>query len=95
MSQPTPSAIAVIDFKDGVPVSDETAVLRTMVSGSDPILYDHTGKKTPFSVWLATRRKRLKKKFKHDRFARNRDTSGQLHKTVEKLPPNQYYIWVQ
>lgn len=86
--------IAIIDFADGAKVSDETTVLQTLVSGSNPVLYNHT-KKTQFSVWLAIRRSRMKKNFKYDNFVRHMDDNGTIHITEELLPTGQYYIWVE
>jgi hypothetical protein len=84
----------MVDFQDGARPNAETEALTKLVVGADPILYDHTGKKTAFATWIATRRGRLKKQFAYDRFVRVRADDGTLQVTTEKLPDGQYYIWV-
>jgi len=83
--------LAVVDFHDGTQPSSETDALAKLVPGSDPVLYDHTGKKTNFPTWIAIRRQRLKKAFLYDNFVREGDP---VVVTDRRLPENQYYIWV-
>ncbi len=86
--------LAIVDFKDGARPNAETEALSKLVIGSEPILYDHTGKKTAFATWIATRRGRLKKQFAYDRFKRQRAEDGTLQIMDELLPDGQYHIWV-
>lgn len=87
--------VAYIDFKDGLRPSQETESLNTLIPGSKPILYDHSGKQTNFSTWIATRRSRLNKNFRYDRFVRTFLENGEVVITDQELPDNQYYIWVE
>ncbi len=98
-NDPSPTSsvtqVAFVDFKDGMRPSQETESLGTLIPGAAPILYDHAGKRTNFSTWIATRRNRMGKNFKYDRFVRVTEPNGDVHVTAQELPENQYYIWVE
>jgi len=87
--------LVLMDFGDGPKSSPETGVLASLFPGSQPVLYDHGTKKSPFSAWLATRRNRMGKNFKYDNVERIKGPGGDLQKTMGTLPPGQYYIWVE
>jgi hypothetical protein len=52
-----------VDFSNRK-VDSRTSVLEKLVPGHS-YMHDHTELKTPFSVWIATRRSRMKKNFKY------------------------------
>lgn len=70
----------MIDFTRQPTRSEITMQLNSLVAG-EHIMYLHT-LKTPFSVWLSSKRKRLGKNFRASRVAPN----GQ------KLPANMFCI---
>lgn len=99
---PSPRTLTVrkVDFRDGSRPTTETDELCRLNPGGPPILYRHC-KNTSFAVWLATRRSRLKRAFRYDQFVREEDETGRLivhdgqeGRPLQKLPEDQYWIWV-
>lgn len=86
--------LTIANFKDGARPNAETEALTRLVPGGEPVLYDHSGKKTKLSTWMAIRRQRLGLRLMYDNFVRVRNPDGRLEATPELLPPGQYYVWL-
>lgn len=79
MSEPEP---VKVDFSNRK-VNSRTSVLKNLKSG-ESYIHDHTDMKTPFAIWLATRRSRMARDFRYS----TKDEDG------SELPSGWYRIFI-